>query len=111
PFVTGWMGENHLAPLPTAIYGVVLICAALAYTILQATIISAHGPQSRLKAAIGNDFKGKLSLACYASAIPLSFVIPWGAVALYVVVEVLWLVPDRRIESRLEFGEREFGER
>src|SRR5262245_16394874 len=101
PFVTGWMGENHFAPLPTAAYGFVLICAAMSYTILQTTIVGAHGENSKLKAAIGKDFKAKLSLACYFIAICASFLSSWIAVGIYVIVDLIWLVPDRRIESRL----------
>ena len=102
PFGTGWMGENHAAPLPTALYGVVLLMAAIAYTILQTTIVAYHGPHSKLRDAVGRDFKGKLSIACYVAAIPLAFVKSWIAVGLYVFVALLWLVPDRRIESRIE---------
>jgi uncharacterized membrane protein len=102
PFATGWMGRNHFAPLPTAMYGVVLLFSALAYTILVRMIIAAQGPSSRLKAAIGSDAKGYLSLAMYAAAIPLAFVNRWIAYALYVAVVLLWLVPDRRIERRVE---------
>ena len=102
PFTTGWMGENHFAPLPTAIYGVVLLLAAVAYTILQAAIIAHHGPSSKLAAAVGGDTKGRLSLALYAAAIPLAFVEEWISDAIYVFVALMWLVPDRRIESRLE---------
>jgi uncharacterized membrane protein len=101
PFVTGWMGENHLAPLPTAVYGVVLLLAALAYTILQSAIVGHHGPASKLAAAVGAGGKEKLSLASYAAAIPLAFVRPWLAIALYVFVALLWLVPDPRIESKV----------
>ncbi|MGH9465686.1 MAG: TMEM175 family protein [Thermoanaerobaculia bacterium] len=101
PFTTGWMGENHAAPLPTAVYGVVLLLAAVAYTILQKTIVRHHGPDSRLAEAVGGDLKGKLSLASYAAAIPLAFVDSWIAVGLYIFVALLWLVPDRRIESRV----------
>jgi uncharacterized membrane protein len=101
PFATGWMGENHLAPLPTAAYGAVLLLSAVAYTILQYTIIASHGDGSRLKAAVGGDRKGKISVACYVAAIPLAIVRPWIAVALYVVVALIWLVPDRRIEHAL----------
>jgi uncharacterized membrane protein len=101
PFATGWMGQTELSPLPTAIYGVVLTCAALAYIILQAAFVAAHGPNSRLKSAVGKDSKGKLSLACCAAAIPLSFVFQWAAVGLYIFVALVWIVPDRRIESRL----------
>ena len=101
PFATAWMGENGAAPLPTALYGVVLISAAVAYTILQKTIIASQGPDSRLKAAVKDDVKGKLSVAAYAAAIPLAFVDRRASIALYVVVALIWLVPDRRIESKL----------
>jgi uncharacterized membrane protein len=99
PFTTGWMGHNHFAPLPTAAYGLVLLCAAISYTVLQATIIAAQGPHSRLASAIGNDRKGKLSLALYAAAVPLAFVNQWISDAIYVAVVLMWLIPDRRIES------------
>jgi uncharacterized membrane protein len=101
PFVTGWMGENHFAPLPTAAYGGVLLLAAIAYWILKSAIIAAEGKGSRLAAAVGSDLKGKVSPALYAAAIPLAFVHEWIADAIYVLVALLWLVPDRRIESRL----------
>ena len=101
PFTTGWMGENHFAPLPTAIYGVVLLMASVAYWILVRTIIAAQGPHSRLAAAIGKDFKGKVSTLTYALAIPLAFVNQWIADALYVAVVLMWLIPDRRIEARM----------
>ncbi|HEV8631820.1 MAG TPA: TMEM175 family protein [Thermoanaerobaculia bacterium] len=101
PFVTAWMGENGAAPLPTALYGVVLLLAAIAYTLLQRTIIAAHGPGSRLASAVGDDAKGKLSMLAYAAAIPLAFVQRWAAIALYVGVALIWLVPDRRIEKRV----------
>lgn len=101
PFATGWMGENHFAAMPTAFYGGVLLAAAIAYYVLQRTLIRAEGPVSRLKAAVGRDLKGKVSPLLYAAAIPLAFVSPWAADALYVVVALIWLVPDRRIESRL----------
>ncbi len=101
PFGTGWMGENHAAPLPTALYGVVLLMAAIAYTILQTAIVAHQGPHSKLREALGSDFKGKLSIAAYAAAIPLAFVAPWIAIGLYIFVALLWLVPDRRIESRI----------
>jgi uncharacterized membrane protein len=101
PFVTAWMGENHNAPLPTSVYGMVQLCAALAYTILVQTILAAEGPDSKLAKAIGGDFKGNLSLALYAAAIPLAFVHEKIADALYVAVALMWLVPDRRIERRL----------
>jgi uncharacterized membrane protein len=104
PFATGWMGRNNFAPLPTAVYGVVLLLSAIAYTILVRMIIAAQGPNSRLKAAVGNDAKGNLSLAMYAVAIPLSFVNRWVAYAIYVTVALMWLVPDRRIERRVGEG-------
>lgn len=101
PFVTGWMGENHFAPLPTAVYGAVLLASAVSYFILQRLIIAQHGANSRLKAAVGRDIKGKLSPLLYLIAIPLAFVNQWVSDALYVIVALMWLVPDRRIESKL----------
>jgi len=101
PFVTGWMGENHLASVPAATYGAVLLMAAIAYTILKNTIIAAGGPDSRLAAAVGSDVKGKVSVGLYVAAIALAFVSYWLAEALFVVVALIWLVPDRRIESRV----------
>lgn len=102
PFVTGWMGENHNAALPTALMGVVLLAAAVAYYILQRTIIRQQGPNSRLAVAIGGDRKGRLSPAVYALAIPLAFVNEWIADALYVLVALIWLIPDPRIERGLK---------
>jgi len=99
PFVTHWMGENHLAAIPTAMYGAVLFLAAIAFTILQMTIIADQGPDSLLKRAVGNAWKEKASLACYTAAMPLAFLNTWLAFALYVVVIAMWLVPDRRIEA------------
>ena len=99
PFVTGWMGENHFAPVPTAVYGAVMLLSGVAYTILQAAIVAAHGPESTLAAAVGSDMKGKVSLALYALAIPLAFVNQWISDGIYVAVALLWFVPDRRIES------------
>jgi uncharacterized membrane protein len=101
PFVTGWMGENHFAPLPTAVYGAVLLLAAIAYYILQKLIIEQQGPNSKLKTAIGKDIKGKISPLVYIVAIPLAFVHQWISDALYVSVALMWLIPDRRIESKL----------
>jgi len=98
PFATGWMGENHFEPLPSATYGFVLLMAAIAYYVLQRCIISAGGPQSLLQRALGADWKGKLSPLIYIAAIAASFLTHWVAQALYVVVALLWLVPDRRIE-------------
>jgi TMEM175 potassium channel family protein len=100
PFVTGWMGENHFAPLPTAVYGAVLLLAAIAYTILFKAI-TAHKDNSQLAAAVGNDVKSWISMLCYVAAIPLAFVNQWISDGLYVLVVLMWLVPDRRIESKL----------
>ena len=101
PFTTGWMGENHFAPLPTAVYGMVLLAAAIAYYILQQLIIAQQGADSKLKAAIGKDVKGKLSPLIYVVAILMSFVNQWVSDGLYVLVALMWLIPDRRIESKL----------
>jgi uncharacterized membrane protein len=101
PFATGWMGRNNFAPLPTAVYGGVLLCSGLSYTILVRTIIAAQGPHSRLKKALGSDAKGYASLVMYAAAIPLAFMNRWIAYALYVAVALMWLVPDRRLERSL----------
>ena len=98
PFVTGWMGENHFSPVPTALYGVVLFMAALAYWILQHAIIRTQGQASILAMAIGRDLKGKLSPVLYVMAIALAFVRTWMADLLFVLVAVAWIVPDRRIE-------------
>ena len=105
PFVTGWMGENHFAPVPSALYGGVLLAAAFAYLILQQTIIASQGSESPLKAAIGGDWKGKLSPVLYLCAIISTFLWLWVAQAPYVVAAILWLVPDRRIEKSLH-GDR-----
>jgi uncharacterized membrane protein len=102
PFATGWMGENHFAATPTAVYGVVLLAAAVAYFFLQSAIIADQGPGSRLAAAVGTDLKGKISPVLYAIAIPLAFVREWIADAIYVAVALMWLVPDRRIEARVK---------
>ena len=101
PFATGWMGENCFAPLPTAGYGCVLLLAAISWLILQNAILKCEGPDSKLAEAIGNDLKGKLSAISYILAIPLAFVSSWIAIALYVLVALIWLIPDRRIESKL----------
>lgn len=102
PFVTGWMGENHFTPLPTALYGAVLLCAAVAYYILQSTIIAEQGCDSKLARSIGRDLKGKLSPVLYAVAIAASFFLPWLAGCIYLFVAFLWLIPDRRIERVLD---------
>jgi uncharacterized membrane protein len=101
PFVTGWMGENSFAAIPTALYGVVLLAAAISYLILQRTIIADQGRTSLLAAAVGGDLKGRISPIIYAAAIPLAFVAPWLSGALYLLVALIWLIPDRRIERAL----------
>ncbi|HTN49037.1 MAG TPA: TMEM175 family protein [Burkholderiaceae bacterium] len=101
PFVTGWMGENHFAPVPSAFYGVVLLMAACAYWLLQQTIIAVQGQQSLLKAAIGSDWKGRLSPLLYVCAIVSTFFGAWVAQTIYVAVALIWLIPDRRIERAL----------
>ena len=102
PFATGWMGENHVAPLPTAFYGAVLLLAALAYVILQKLIIADLGRDSKLARSIGGDFKGWLSFTCYVLAIPAAFWNPWVATAIFGMVAAIWFIPDRRIERALE---------
>jgi uncharacterized membrane protein len=99
PFTTGWMGENHFSTWPVAVFGVNLAMAAVAFTILVFTIIADHGKDSAIAKAIGSDSKGKISLACYLTAIPLAFFAPWISMALYTVVALIWLIPDRRIEK------------
>ncbi|MET0658960.1 MAG: TMEM175 family protein [Steroidobacteraceae bacterium] len=106
PFTTGWMGENHFAALPSAVYGLVLLAAALAYLVLQQTIIATQGSHSPLKHAIRGDWKGKLSPFIYIAGIVSTWWLPWIAQALYVAAAVLWLVPDRRIERSLGPHER-----
>jgi uncharacterized membrane protein len=101
PFATGWMGENHFATVPTAMYGVVLLLAGVAYYILEMAIVAEHGPDSALARALGRDRKGRLSVLIYAVAIPLAFVNRWIALGLYVVVALMWLIPDRRLGNRL----------
>jgi uncharacterized membrane protein len=101
PFVTGWMGENHFAAVPTALYGAVLLMAAIAYWMLQQCIVATQGPDSTLARAVGRDLKGKISPLLYLIAIPGAFVSTWLSGALYVAVALMWLVPDRRIEKNL----------
>jgi uncharacterized membrane protein len=101
PFVTGWMNENHFAPQTVAAYGVVLVGASLAYTILTLVLRANHPPDSLLARALGRDFKGNISLAMYVAAIPLAFFEIWISLALYVAVALIWLVPDRRFERLL----------
>jgi uncharacterized membrane protein len=103
PFVTGWMGENHFTSLPSALYGAVLLLAAIAYYILQTLIVNEQGGRdSKLGKALGKDWKGKLSPVLYATAIGASFLQPWVAGGIYVIVALMWLVPDRRIEHVVE---------
>ncbi len=99
PFVIRWMDETHFAAAPTAAYGLVLAMAAIAYIVLERSIIACNGPDSKLARAVGNDLKSKVSLSVYALAILLAYARPWIALVLYVVVAVMWLIPDRRIES------------
>ena len=101
PFVTAWMGENHFARLPVALYGIVLLMAAIAYFILTRALLSIHARDSVLAIALGADFKGKISMVIYLVAIPLAFMRSWAACALYVLVAVMWLVPDPRIEKTI----------
>lgn len=102
PFATGWMGENHFAAWPSALYGVVLLMAAIAYWLLQQAIIASEGPSSVLKQALGSDWKGKLSPLFYIIGIVSTQFVPWVAEAAYVLVALLWLIPDRRIEHALQ---------
>jgi uncharacterized membrane protein len=102
PFATGWLGPNHEAPIPTAVYGGVLLMSAVAYTILKEVLVAAQGPQSRLATALGSDTKGRVSLLLYVVAIPLAFVKDWLADAVFVSVALIWLVPDPRIEAHYE---------
>jgi uncharacterized membrane protein len=104
PFVSGWMGENRFAPLPTALYGVVMLMAAIAYYILQSAIIAKNGRNSVLAAAIGSDWKGKLSPIAYLVAIPAAFVSQWISGAVYVAMACVWLIPDRRVENAIADG-------
>jgi uncharacterized membrane protein len=102
PFTTAWLGENLAAPIPVAVYGVVLLGSAIAYTLLALALIARHGHKSVLAAALGSDFKGKASMVIYAVAIALAFVTPWISCALYVAVAAIWFIPDPRIEKALE---------
>jgi len=102
PFVTGWMGENHFSALPAALYGVVLMMAGVAYWILVRSLISTDGKDSLVAQAVGKDFKGVISVVVYLVAIPLAFVSVWMALLGYVAIALLWLVPDRRLEKKLQ---------
>jgi len=101
PVATAWMGENFLASVPTAVYGVILLMPAIAYLLLQKAIMRKQGAHSVLATALGADFKGKISPVLYAAAIALAFVAPWASILIYVLVAVMWLIPDRRIENVL----------
>ena len=105
PFATGWLGENHFAALPSALYGMVLLMAACAYFILQHAIISSEGEKSLLKAAVGQDRKGKASLVLYVIAVIVAFWLTWVAQLIYLAVAIMWLIPDRRIENALQESE------
>jgi uncharacterized membrane protein len=101
PLATHWMGETHFAPLPAAVYGLLLLLSAIAYKILQNQIVALEGPESKLARAVGRDVKGLISPAMYLVAIPMAFVQRWVSLALYVLVALIWFIPDRRIESVL----------
>jgi uncharacterized membrane protein len=101
PFTTAWIGEHRLAPVPTAVYGLDLLMAAVAYSVLQQTFVREHGRDSTFARALGRDVKGKLSVGAYLVAVPLAALLPWASVACYVGVAAMWLVPDRRLERRL----------
>ena len=105
PFATGWMGENHFEPLPSALYGMVLLMAAIAYYVLQQLIIASQGPDSILRRAVGGDWKGKASPLFYVAGIGAAFVSPWLSMGIFIAAALVWLVPDRRIESVLTGGE------
>jgi uncharacterized membrane protein len=104
PAATAWLGDNFVAPIPTAVYGAVLLMPAIAYFLLQKAIIHKQGPHSVLAHALGNDIKGKISPMLYVAGIGLAFVYSWASIAVYVLVAVIWLVPDRRIEKALRDG-------
>ena len=101
PFATGWMGENQFTRLPTALYGVALLMPAIAYYLLQIAIVRRHGPEGALAKALGSDFKGKVSPVLYVTAIAVAFIAPWISHAIYVLVALMWLIPDRRIEKAI----------
>ncbi|HHF7375676.1 TMEM175 family protein [Legionella bozemanae] len=102
PFATGWMGENHFTATPTSFYGIVLLMAAISYSILVHTLILHEGKESLVSKAIGNDFKGNISIVLYALAIPLAYVYTWIAQILYVIVAIIWFIPDKRIENKIK---------
>jgi uncharacterized membrane protein len=104
PASTWWLGQHFPAPLPTAIYGVTLLMPAIAYYLLQIAIVHRHGPDSVLASALGSDFKGKISIVLYLAGIALAFIAPWLSIALYVLVAVMWFIPDRRIANVVREG-------
>jgi uncharacterized membrane protein len=110
PFTTAWMSEHRFPPVPTAVYGIALLAAAIAYLILQTMLIRAEGDSSRLRAALGSDVKGKISALLYCLAIALAFADRWLALAVYLAVALIWLVPDRRVERRLTAASAEQSE-
>lgn len=101
PFVTGWLGENAFAAMPAAVYGVVLLMAAIAYYVLEVCIIKHEGSESKLRKLVGNEFKGRLSIVMYLAGIGLAFVNHWLAISVYMLVALMWLIPDRRIERHV----------
>jgi len=105
PFVTSWMGDNHFAKTPVALYGTILMFAGIAYYILTRQLIALHGRQSTIATALGNDFKGKISVVLFLAAIPLAYVRAWIACGVYFSVAIIWLIPDRRIEKTLTTSE------
>ncbi|KTD00904.1 TMEM175 family protein [Fluoribacter gormanii] len=102
PFATGWMGENHFTATPTSVYGIVLLLAAISYSILVHALISHEGAESLIATAIGNDFKGNMSIVLYAFAIPLAYVSTWISQMIYVLVAIIWFIPDKRIENKIK---------
>jgi len=102
PFMTAWLGEHHVEAVPAALYGVVLLAAAMAYYLLVRAIVAEHGPDSRIAQALGDDIKGKISPILYACAIPLAYVNAWISIGIYALVALMWFVPDRRIESTVD---------
>lgn len=101
PFATSWIGEEHFATVPMSFYGFILFMCAIAYTLLQNKLIQLHGKESLLQQAVKDDKKGKISVICYASAIPLAFVAPWISGILYIIIALLWIIPDKRIETEI----------
>ena len=105
PFATAWLNRSHVSELPVALYGIVLLCAAIAYVILQTTIIKSEGSESKLRNAVGRDIKGKISLAAYVLGIALAWPIPIASIVIYVTVALMWIVPDKRIEPHIHVND------